>query len=101
MDQDRWLVILALHRVGPQILQLIYNFWETATNVCRAKGSYCRPFKASQGLTQGGPLLAKLFNIIVDAVVREWLRIIRETLDNSDGKLIARVEALFAILRVR
>ena len=46
MDQDRWLVILALHRVGPQILQLIYNFWETATNVCRAKGNYHHPFKA-------------------------------------------------------
>jgi len=41
-----------------------------------------------------------LFNIIVDAVVREWMRIMREMLDDSDGKLATRVEALFAIFYV-
>ena len=30
------------------------------------------PFKAGRGVTQGGPLSAKLFNILVDAVTREW-----------------------------
>ena len=84
------------------MLRLIFNFWETATNVCHAKGNYDRPFKAGRGVTQGGPLSAKLFNIIVDAVVREWIRIMRETLDDSDGDgdLAARVEALFAIFYV-
>ena len=51
-------------------------------------------------MTHGGPLSAKLFNIIDDAVVHEWMRIMRETLDGSDGKLAARVEALFAIFYV-
>jgi len=51
-------------------------------------------------VTQGGPLSAKLFNIIVNAVVREWMRIMRETLDDSDGQLAARVEAFFAIFYV-
>ena len=74
---------LALHGVGPQMLRLIRNFWETATNVCRAKGNYGRPFKAGRGVTQGGPLSAKLFNILVDAVVREWLRLVRETLEGE------------------
>ena len=91
MDQGRCLAILALHGVGPQMLRLIRNFWETATNVCHAKG---RPFKAGFGVTQGGPLLAKLFNIIVDAVVREWLRLMRETLDDSGGYLTDQIEAL-------
>ena len=100
MDRGRCLAILALHGVGPKMLRLIRSFWETATNVCRAKGNYGRPFKAGRGVTQGGPLSAKLFNIIVDAVVREWMRIMRETLDDSDGKLAARVEALFAIFYV-
>jgi hypothetical protein len=45
-------------------------------------------------------LSAKLFNIIVNAVVREWMRIMRKTLDDSDGQLAARVEALFAIFYV-
>jgi hypothetical protein len=38
MDRGRCLAILALHGVGPQMLRLIRNFWEMATNVCRAKG---------------------------------------------------------------
>jgi hypothetical protein len=46
MDRGRCLAILALHGVGPQMLRLIRNFWETATNVYRAKGNYGRPFKA-------------------------------------------------------
>ena len=91
------LTILALHGVGPQMLRLIRNFWEMAMNVCRAKGNYGRPFQASRGVTQGGPLLAKLFNILVDAVVREWMRFMREMLDDSDGQLAVRVKELFAI----
>ena len=46
-------------------------------------------------------MLAKLLNILVSVVVRaEWMRIMRETLDNSDGELAAQVEALFAIFYV-
>jgi hypothetical protein len=100
MDRGRCLAILALHGAGPQMIRLIRNFWETATNVCRAKGNYGRPFKAGRGVTQGGPLSAKLFNILVDAVVREWMRLVRETLDDSDGQLAVRVEELFAIFYV-
>jgi hypothetical protein len=40
--------------------------------VCHASGNYGGPFCAGQGVTQGGPLSAKLFSILVDAVVREW-----------------------------
>jgi hypothetical protein len=36
-------------------------------------GNYRGPFLAGQGVNQGGPLSAKLFNILVDAIVREWL----------------------------
>ncbi len=100
MDRGRCLAILALHGVPPQMLRLIHNFWETATNICHAKGNYGRPFKAVRGLTQGGPLSAKLFNIIVDVVVREWIRIMRETLDDSDSEPAAQDEALFAIFYV-
>jgi hypothetical protein len=42
--------------------------------VCRASGNYGGQFCAGQGVTQGGQLSAKLFNILVDAVAREWLR---------------------------
>jgi hypothetical protein len=34
------LEILGLHGVGPKMLHLIRNFWDSATNVCQAKGNY-------------------------------------------------------------
>jgi hypothetical protein len=55
------------------MLHLIRNIWDLATNICQAKGNYGQPFNAGHGVTQGGPLLAKLFNIVVNAVVREWM----------------------------
>ena len=44
--------------------------------------------------------MAKLFNIIIDAVVREWMRLMRETMDNSGGNLTGRIETLFAIFYI-
>jgi len=41
--------------------------------VCRAGGSFGKPFEAFQGITQGGPLSSLRFNVCVDAVIREWL----------------------------
>jgi hypothetical protein len=40
MDWGRCLKILALHGTRPQVLHLIHNFWDTATKVCQAKGTY-------------------------------------------------------------
>ncbi len=31
-------------------------------------------FSAGQGMTQGGPLFPRIFNMVVDAVIQEWLR---------------------------
>jgi hypothetical protein len=42
--------------------------------VCCAGGNFGVPFNAGRGVTQGGPLSSFMFNVCVDAVVREWLR---------------------------
>jgi hypothetical protein len=42
--------------------------------VCRAGGSFRKPFEAFRGVTQGGPLSSLMFDVYVDAVIREWLR---------------------------
>ena len=73
MDRERCLLLLEGHGAGPNMRRLIRHFWDEATNVCRALGNYGVPFKAGRGVTQGGPLLAKFFNVLVDAVVRELL----------------------------
>jgi hypothetical protein len=100
MDLGRCLEILALHVAGLQMLRLIHNFWDTETNVCRAKGSYGRPFKAGRGVTQGGPLLAKLFHIVVNVVVHEWMRLMHETFDDTEGNLAECIAGLFTIFYI-
>ncbi len=100
MDWERCLLILEGHGIGPNMRRLIRNFWDEATNVCRALENYGTPFKAGFGVTQGGPLLMKLFNIMVDAVVREWLHILREEMDMEGEELDKTMEALFAIFYV-
>ena len=45
--------------------------------VCRASGYYGRRFRARRGVVQGGPLSPTIFNLIVDAIVREWARVLQ------------------------
>ena len=51
-------------------------------------------------MTQGGPLSAKLFNILVDAVARKWLRQLMEDGDYKEAKLDEFLATFFAIFYV-
>jgi hypothetical protein len=64
-------MILEGYRAGPQIIQLIRGFWQDAIMVCCAACNYGTTFKAGHGITQGGLLSAKLFNILVNSVVHK------------------------------
>ncbi len=44
--------------------------------------------------------MTKLFNILVDAVVQEWMQLMRNTIDNADGNLAECIEGLFAVLYI-
>jgi hypothetical protein len=48
-------------------------------------------------MTQGGPLSAKLFDIIVNAVVCEWMQMMHEVLDDVEGNLAKCIKGLFAV----
>jgi hypothetical protein len=78
MDCKHCLLILKGYGVGPKMILLIHNFWANAIMVCRASVNYSTPFKAVWGITQGGPLSAKLFNVLIGAVAREWLQELRK-----------------------
>jgi hypothetical protein len=52
------------------------------------------------GVTQGSPLSAKLFNVIVDAVVREWFQVLREESELEGEELDEMMDALFAIFYI-
>jgi hypothetical protein len=101
MDWERCLQLLGEYGVGPNMRQLIRHFWDEATNMCRASGNYGVPFKSGRGITQGSPLLAKLFNILIDAMVQEWHRILRSEMGVEDEEEWTRMmAALFAIFYV-
>ncbi len=100
MDRERCLFILEGHGIGPSMRCLIRHFWDEATNVCCASGNYGTPFKMGCGVTQGGPLSAKLFNVMVDAMVREWLQILRDESGLEGEELDKMMDALFAIFYV-
>ncbi len=51
-------------------------------------------------MTQGGPLSAKLFNILVDAVVREWVWQLREESELEEAVITELMGAFFAIFYV-
>ena len=65
--------------------------------VCRAGVVFGEPFKAGQGVTQGGPLLYCIFNVVVDAVVREWLQQVlgEEAVASGYGLAIRNFLAIF------
>jgi hypothetical protein len=85
---------------GPLMVQLIRGFWKNAIMMCRAARNYGMTFKAGRGVTQSGLLSAKLFNILVDAVVREWVRQLEEDGDYEDGKLVVLTATFFAIFYI-
>ncbi len=48
-------------------------------------------------MTQGGPLLAKLFNIVVNVVVREWMWLMPVMIDDAESNLAKCIVGLFAV----
>jgi hypothetical protein len=68
--------------------------------VCHAAGNYGTAFKAGCGVTQGGLLSAKLFNILVDAVVHKWVWQLEEDGNYEESKLAALTATFFAIFYV-
>jgi hypothetical protein len=73
MDWEKTLEILVDYDVGHKALRIIQRFWNHAKLVCRTGGCYGDPFTVYRGVTQGGPLSSLIFDVVVDAVVREWL----------------------------
>jgi hypothetical protein len=73
LNREKCLEIMTGYGVGPKLLRLQTQFWTQAEMVCCARGSFGKPFAAFWGITQGGTLSSIMFNVCVDAVIREWL----------------------------
>ena len=100
MDRERFLLLLEGYGAGPQMVWLVRGYWRDAIMVCRAAGYYGQPFTAGRGVMQGGPLSAKLFNIVVDAVVWEWMLQLWQDEDHDDGMVEEFMATFFAVFYV-
>ena len=74
LDRSRCLEILEGYVVGPQARKLLQIYWHRLTMVARAGGYSGTVFRGERGLTQGDPLSPTIFNVVVDAVVRNWVQ---------------------------
>ena len=70
------LIFLAAYGVGPRTIRLLWIYCIRLTMVARAGGYFGRPFKGYRGIIQGDPLSPKIFNVIVDAVIRHWVVVV-------------------------
>jgi hypothetical protein len=68
--------------------------------VCQASVNYGMPFKTGRGVTLGGPLSAKLFNVLVDAIAWEWLQELQEGSTLKPDKTDHLMATFFAIFYV-
>ena len=76
MDRGRCLEILEDCGVGPKAKRLIKAFWDNGVLVCKAPGCFGLPFKAGRGVTQDSLVSPTIFNLMVDAIIREWERLL-------------------------
>jgi hypothetical protein len=101
MDRERSIMVLEGYGAGPRMIWLIRGYWRDAIMVCRAAGNYGTAFKAGRGITQGGPLSAKLFNVLVDVVVWEWMQQLEEDGDyEEEEEVVEYMATFFAIFYV-
>jgi hypothetical protein len=100
MDWEQCVMVLEWYGAGPRMIRFICGFWRDAIMVCRVAGNYSMAFKASLSVTQGRPLSARLFNIMVDAVVREWIQQLWVDGDYKEKEFVVYMATFFAIFYV-
>jgi len=74
MDCERFLEIMKGYGVGLIMLRLIETFWNFTILVYWVIMYYDKTFKAYHGVMQEGTFLPYIFNVMVYAIMREWLR---------------------------
>ena len=54
--------------------------------VARVGGYYGAAFKGARGMAQGDPLSPTIFNVVMDAVVRHWVKVMMEGAEERDKR---------------
>ena len=70
------LEILEVYEVGPRDYRILRHYWDIFTMVARTVRYYREAFSEFWGVTQGEPLFPTIFNVVVDAVVHNWVLLV-------------------------
>eukprot|EP00978_Attheya_sp_CCMP212_P012920 scaffold32244_cov60-Attheya_sp.AAC.1 len=73
LDQERCIEIVRGHGAGERVVRLLTHqyCWDKQQIVAKASGYHGTLFRATHGITQGDPVSPTIFNIVIDAVIRE------------------------------
>ena len=78
VDWDCLIITLEGYGAGPRMCGLLETFWECQQAVPRQNGFHRLASPDTRGMTQGGIVYQKLFNVVVDNVIRTWLAMMVE-----------------------
>ena len=71
LDRDKVIQLLRNYGVGENICNIISNMWLEDIIAPKQKQYYGQPFLSHKGVKQGDIILPTIFNIVVDAVIRD------------------------------
>ena len=65
-----------VYRIGPQMTRLMWTYWERLTILARTGRYYGDLLTGKIGVKQGDPLSPTILNMVVDAVIRHWAKVV-------------------------
>jgi hypothetical protein len=71
LDRDRTMAILKGYGVGKNLLAFIKRIWDGDTLVSKQEGFFGVPFDVGRGVRVGDIDSPIIFNIVVDAIIRD------------------------------
>jgi len=72
VDRSVLLRLLEAYGVGPKIRGILQTQWAAQQFITKQAGEFGPVLRTSRGVTQGDIVSPTLFNIVIDAVSREW-----------------------------
>jgi hypothetical protein len=72
LDRERIMSLMEAYGIGPHTRSIINALWEHELMVPKSADCFSIPFHPTRGVRQGDVISPLLFNIAVDAVLREW-----------------------------
>lgn len=84
--------------VCPRVIGLLRTFRGNRMTVARQRRYHGNAFAVQRGVTQGDIVSPTIFNVVVEAVIRQWLNVVSDDSRIPIDGFVARVEGMGAFL---